>query len=157
MLGQILKCLNLNLSVFLVFHLSLCLFVCRSVCPFVCTGNCIPCTCRKCNTSIIVHVPELEYGWWCSNQTWTVSSSKVGHTSLTSHAPRNGVVCGQNVGLTDFGRRGKEHILYNFPFTTGKWELRCFSPRQFCHLNILLKYWDRNVYRLGQDQVTLSF
>ena len=45
-------------------------------------------------------VQYLKFGWSYSNETWTLSSFRVAHTSLTSHAPGGGR--GQNVGLRDF-------------------------------------------------------
>ena len=64
--------------------------VCPSVCPSV--RNSVPLT---------IKVQYLKFGWWYSNQTWTVSSSK-GCSHFTDITRPWGVGQGQNVGLRNF-------------------------------------------------------
>ena len=65
-------------------------FVCPSVCPSV--RNSVP---------LLNKVQYLKFGWWYSNQTWTVSSS-IGSSHFTDIPSWEWGGQGQNEGLRDF-------------------------------------------------------
>ena len=77
-------------KVHLSVHPSIRPSVCPSIRPSVC--NSVPLTNK---------VQHLKFGWWYSNQTWTVGSS-MGFLTLHWHHMPLEVGQGQNVGLRDF-------------------------------------------------------
>ena len=73
-------------SIRLSVHLSVCLSIRPSF------SNSVP---------LANKVQYLKFGWWYSNQTWTVSSSK-GCSHFTDITCPWGIGRGQNLGLRDF-------------------------------------------------------